>query len=149
MKFEELKNLLANTGFYKVENAETYVALDDIDLKFHLINETQVADDSRDRTISAIKNAFRQDMHSFKISVFQLNITYNVGLVQSFDIHKISGFESYTDDKLIELYFPIQNGKLIYTPIPEDDIFRRAIIRNLNSKQAFEILSESFSPSII
>lgn len=77
MKFEELKNLLANTGFYKVENAETYVALDDIDLKFHLINETQVADDSRDRTISAIKNAFRQDMHSFKISVFQLNITYN------------------------------------------------------------------------
>lgn len=31
MKFEELKNLLANTGFYKVENAETYVALDDID----------------------------------------------------------------------------------------------------------------------
>lgn len=149
MNFETLKNILADTGFYKIENAYSFVALNDINLKIHLINENEIDDDSHERTILAIKSAFRQDMHSYKISIFQLNITYNGEVVQSFDIHKISGFEQDTYDKLIELYFPIQKDKLIYTPIPENDIFRRAIIGNLNSKEAFKILSETFSPSII
>lgn len=148
MKFEQIKEYLAESDFYNIEETDSFVAVNDINLKFHLRNENFIPEDSPERLISALKSVFSNDMHSFKISTFDTDFTYKGELFQKIKLYKISGIESYTQDKVIDIYFPVQNKKPIYTKIPEDDLFRRVIIRILNSRQALEILSDSFAPSI-
>ncbi|ENT3302542.1 MULTISPECIES: hypothetical protein [Acinetobacter calcoaceticus/baumannii complex] len=149
MKFEELRNLLSETDFYKVENCDIYVALDNINLKIQLENRVEFPDDSNEKVVVACRSVFRDDIHRVKVSAYNAVFKFNGEVIQSFTLYKISGLETYSEDKVINIYLPIPKGKLIYSQIPEDDFFRRSIIKKLNNRQALEIITDTFRPSII
>jgi len=148
--FEDLKELLSATAFYKIEMTDTYVALDDIHLKIHLKNKNEILDESYNLSISKCKDAFEDDMHHFHFSKFETHFTYKGELIQLIEVFKISGKESYSDEKIIDLYIPIQADKPINTPLPEEDEFRKVIFKTFNNQQALDILKESvFRLSIV
>ena len=131
MKFEELRNLLSETDFYKVENCDIYVALDNINLKIQLENRVEFPDDSNEKVVVACRSVFRDDIHRVKVSAYNAVFKFNGEVIQSFTLYKISGLETYSEDKVINIYLPIPKGKLIYSQIPEDDFLDVQLSRNL------------------